>query len=1055
MNMRVTGSYPAGLTSSVDKRIGDAFPVVNEVHRYLDQLKYLAKNGEKFAGKQVEFRSNSEEKAIEWRYENGEWNVLVSFNELVGININSIEARVELLIETARQAIEQTAHQVATEAADAVSAQFTAVVEAQVASVEALKQETVDAYQAGLAAKVSAEEAAVTAATFAENADVSAAESATSANEAEASANAAELSAQNAAAHKVEAGNQAVAAEASATAATEKLGEVSTLHGAVMAASTTASEAAETTATHLVQITALHSAAETFAQAAQLSAATAAEQAEVAANTVLTKVQNTAQEIEDSITAAQGVWNAKQDTLVSGTNIKTINGESLLGGGDLVVSGSSNGGQDMPIGGITWMHPEFAPDEFTDNAQRFVRTGTAVEFDAQKHTSAVEAGFGLYDSAASYAYEGAVSTYSWSPAMTAVDQVSGVLTAEGGMVAFTPWFNSRGVRKIKFPSYAQPGLINLHSYCWSSFLQTWLVGTATAVSDKTRELSVYRLLNTTWVKVYSKFVDVATANSVYSVYGASSCSNTAIFEFSLEGNRVDLGVVFNNVSDATDVTGSVIYTGNAYETFRAYYGGADGYIRVLREKQLPCPHLARGLFLEDVRRAILTNTAINEYSITNWGTMFGFVSFHEGTWMLFHPSGTNSYQSVIQTSVSGLLNIAQRININNSSNNTTVCFSKWGWVILSSSSPYYSITLSKDGISWTSKYANTTASSILSPVFSGHCITYGTIYNLESTIETTRTATSSYLTFKGLAVNSAGMVITFKEGFIGFKPHTRSEYAFDLVYSATVASTDIYLCKEVNGHIFVYMNSVGLLHTEDGVTWDVLQTGLTGIIHDVAYISGRYVVAGNTAGSKNFAYSSDLTNWTTGFIRTTGASAVRLLNLDDALLALTTAGVAATTDGITFENRANTSFSNTTGRTGVVHEGVIYVSKYSSGSSVEHYVSTDAGATFTRMFPNTQVSGAGSGGFVDVHVRKGKFWALRSDTVYSSTDGYTWVPEPLVEVPKTNQYTQLIEVNGELRLVTNYASWVVLDADSNVPALVGTKKEITQESGAVGFIRIE
>ena len=103
MNMRVTGSYPAGLTSPVDKRIGDAFPIVEEVYRYLKQLNYLAENAEKFAGKQVEFRSNSEEKAIEWRYENEDWIVLVSFSELVGININSIEARIELLIETARQ----------------------------------------------------------------------------------------------------------------------------------------------------------------------------------------------------------------------------------------------------------------------------------------------------------------------------------------------------------------------------------------------------------------------------------------------------------------------------------------------------------------------------------------------------------------------------------------------------------------------------------------------------------------------------------------------------------------------------------------------------------------------------------------------------------------------------------------------------------------------------------------------------------------------------------------------------------------------------------------
>lgn len=30
---------------------------------------------------------------------------------------------------------------------------------------------------------------------------------------------------------------------------------------------------------------------------------------------------------------------AKQDTLVAGTNIKTINGSSLLGSGDMVISG--------------------------------------------------------------------------------------------------------------------------------------------------------------------------------------------------------------------------------------------------------------------------------------------------------------------------------------------------------------------------------------------------------------------------------------------------------------------------------------------------------------------------------------------------------------------------------------------------------------------------------------------------------------------------------------------------------------------------------------------
>lgn len=38
----------------------------------------------------------------------------------------------------------------------------------------------------------------------------------------------------------------------------------------------------------------------------------------------------------------QSALNNKQDTLVSGTNIKTVNGESLLGSGDIVISGGGS-----------------------------------------------------------------------------------------------------------------------------------------------------------------------------------------------------------------------------------------------------------------------------------------------------------------------------------------------------------------------------------------------------------------------------------------------------------------------------------------------------------------------------------------------------------------------------------------------------------------------------------------------------------------------------------------------------------------------------------------
>jgi len=50
------------------------------------------------------------------------------------------------------------------------------------------------------------------------------------------------------------------------------------------------------------------------------------------------------------VTGLDTVLSGKQATLVSATNIKTINGSSVLGAGDLVVSGSGGG---SPI--LSWI----------------------------------------------------------------------------------------------------------------------------------------------------------------------------------------------------------------------------------------------------------------------------------------------------------------------------------------------------------------------------------------------------------------------------------------------------------------------------------------------------------------------------------------------------------------------------------------------------------------------------------------------------------------------------------------------------------------------------
>ena len=50
-----------------------------------------------------------------------------------------------------------------------------------------------------------------------------------------------------------------------------------------------------------------------------------------------------------AVKAAYDLSNGKQDKLVSGTNIKTINGTSILGSGDITISGGSSDANVMAV----------------------------------------------------------------------------------------------------------------------------------------------------------------------------------------------------------------------------------------------------------------------------------------------------------------------------------------------------------------------------------------------------------------------------------------------------------------------------------------------------------------------------------------------------------------------------------------------------------------------------------------------------------------------------------------------------------------------------------
>ena len=85
MSYSPTGSYPTGLTSPTDKRIGDAFPIIEEVYKHLPHLKYIAENANSLVAKQIELRGNTSLQSIEWAYQDtDEWFTLIAFTDLTG-----------------------------------------------------------------------------------------------------------------------------------------------------------------------------------------------------------------------------------------------------------------------------------------------------------------------------------------------------------------------------------------------------------------------------------------------------------------------------------------------------------------------------------------------------------------------------------------------------------------------------------------------------------------------------------------------------------------------------------------------------------------------------------------------------------------------------------------------------------------------------------------------------------------------------------------------------------------------------------------------------------
>ena len=94
---------------------------------------------------------------------------------------------------------------------------------------------------------------------------------------------------------------------------------------------------------------------------------------------------------------------SKQDTLVSGTSIKTINGQSLLGGGNITISGGS--------GGSSLTYGQFADNTValtTTTANQVIDSFSAVDYRTSKYViQAVCDGVGIHSTEVMIIHDGA------------------------------------------------------------------------------------------------------------------------------------------------------------------------------------------------------------------------------------------------------------------------------------------------------------------------------------------------------------------------------------------------------------------------------------------------------------------------------------------------------------------------------------------------------------------------------------------------------------------------------------------------------------------------
>lgn len=271
-----------------------------------------------------------------------------------------------------------------------------------------------------------------------------------------------------------------------------------------------------------------------------------------------------------SDTYIQGELDNKQDTLISGTNIKTLNGQSILGSGDLPISGGEGGISVIELTDINGTIASTQLDEINANPQNF----------AFKYNERIL----LFSSASSTTYQYCKNTTNSSE--NNVITVTTLLTIELSTGNYTIAENAHNVvansthpanggdltniqvgsKVYSIPSGGGGSKKYLHTLSFTAYfssdLRKSIHGTMTVVNDSPNKItsissaSEYKqstLFNSNTISLYGLY---------YEEYDGTKWLNKMVIYFSFlknDKNNFFCGKCINNIENGNITIGDLIY----------------------------------------------------------------------------------------------------------------------------------------------------------------------------------------------------------------------------------------------------------------------------------------------------------------------------------------------------------------------------------------------------------------------------------------------------------------------------------------------------------------